>query len=226
MKFITEEDLRLEYRKQPFTEYQPKEGTRLTPGARQFLTDWGIRLPVEEKPKIRSMWAQQESAELPQPPKPAPQSSPKMTVESNEAWRLGVKRLQAQFLQTGLDLMQEDVLNAGQVFDLERYLARLLQDEEPTTQTSPTDWQTLCPQCTGIGPDNSGLLMEDCFEVTAFHAQSPGGKSIVKLHLLRCSLRELEPQLPRQKQEMAHRIINRLSQMICHSFGGKVCQKN
>ena len=37
MKFITEEDLRDLYKKQPFTDYDLKEGERLTPGARQFL---------------------------------------------------------------------------------------------------------------------------------------------------------------------------------------------
>ena len=39
MKFITEQDLRSRYRAEPFTSYTPEPGTRLTPGARQFLTD-------------------------------------------------------------------------------------------------------------------------------------------------------------------------------------------
>ena len=42
MKFITEEDLRDLYKKQPFTDYDLKEGERLTPGARQFLVDRGV----------------------------------------------------------------------------------------------------------------------------------------------------------------------------------------
>ena len=42
MKFITEEDLRDLYRKQPFTNYDLQKGERLTPGARQFLVDRGI----------------------------------------------------------------------------------------------------------------------------------------------------------------------------------------
>ena len=42
MKFITEEDLRDLYKKQPFTDYDLKKGERLTPGARQFLVDRGV----------------------------------------------------------------------------------------------------------------------------------------------------------------------------------------
>ena len=47
MKFITEQDLRSRYRAEPFTSYTPEPGTRLTPGARQFLTDRGIRLEAD-----------------------------------------------------------------------------------------------------------------------------------------------------------------------------------
>ena len=39
MKFITEDDLRDIYRKDPFTSYEIQPGARLTPGARQFLQD-------------------------------------------------------------------------------------------------------------------------------------------------------------------------------------------
>lgn len=44
MKFITEEDLRDLYKKQPFMDYDLQPGERLTPGARQFLLDRGINL--------------------------------------------------------------------------------------------------------------------------------------------------------------------------------------
>ena len=44
MKFITEEDLRDLYKKEPFMDYDLQPGERLTPGARQFLLDRGINL--------------------------------------------------------------------------------------------------------------------------------------------------------------------------------------
>lgn len=43
MKFITESELRDIYRIHPFTTYEVEPGTKLTPGARQFLTDRGIK---------------------------------------------------------------------------------------------------------------------------------------------------------------------------------------
>ena len=43
MKFLTEADLRAQYRISAFSEYRPEPGTRLTPGARQFLNDRVLR---------------------------------------------------------------------------------------------------------------------------------------------------------------------------------------
>lgn len=57
MKFITENDLRVRYRKQPFTEYEIAPDSRLTPGGRQFISDRRITLvqpgatPVENSPE-------------------------------------------------------------------------------------------------------------------------------------------------------------------------------
>jgi hypothetical protein len=43
---------------------------------------------------------------------------------------------------------------------------------------------------------------------------------------LRCALRELSLSLPSDKIRTVNQVINRLSQMICQTFGGKICQKN
>ena len=43
MKFVTESELRDIYRIHPFTTYEVEPGTKLTPGARQFLSDRGIK---------------------------------------------------------------------------------------------------------------------------------------------------------------------------------------
>ncbi|MBU5668829.1 hypothetical protein KQI68_03140 [Peptoniphilus sp. MSJ-1] len=49
MKFITENDLRNIYFENPFTFYEIKENTRLTPGARQFLIDFKIEFDKNKK---------------------------------------------------------------------------------------------------------------------------------------------------------------------------------
>ena len=51
MKFITENDLRDLNRKEPFTTYELEPGARLTPGARQFLSDLRINM-VDSDPCI------------------------------------------------------------------------------------------------------------------------------------------------------------------------------
>lgn len=49
MRFITEDDLRTLYQKQPFEFFELPEKARLTPGARQFLIDF--RISFHENPK-------------------------------------------------------------------------------------------------------------------------------------------------------------------------------
>lgn len=234
MRFITEEDLRQRFRKERFTEYEPEAGTRLTPGARQFLSDRGIRLTETEsgfRPgNGQTGFGKKEAVNIPkQNEKPKETEAEERSQGAHPAeelpcWQLELKSLQADFLQTGLDLQREDVLVSKEVFELERNLSRLASGEEMAE--GEKRWETLCSVCTGIGPENCRQLLGDCFEITGFHAQSPNGQVVIRLHVLRSRLRKLERELPDDRKEMAHCIINRLSQMICHGFGGKICQKN
>ena len=53
MRFITEHELREQYKAAPFTSYEVAEGTRLTPGAREFLMDRGMLFDAQ---KTRDSW--------------------------------------------------------------------------------------------------------------------------------------------------------------------------
>ena len=56
MRFITEDDLRKQYKDMPVDTYSPQPGTKLTPGARQFLADRQIRIwgqDFSSRPVIR-----------------------------------------------------------------------------------------------------------------------------------------------------------------------------
>lgn len=44
MKFITEDEFRDKYNKNPFTSYVITSSEKITSGARQFLTDRGIKM--------------------------------------------------------------------------------------------------------------------------------------------------------------------------------------
>ena len=54
MRFITEDELRTCYKKEPFTSYQLEDGIKLTPGARQFLQDRGILMFQGSKSSVQN----------------------------------------------------------------------------------------------------------------------------------------------------------------------------
>ena len=209
MKYITEADLRDLYRTTPFTTYETEPGTRLTPGARQFLGDRGIRVPDEyiSPKKFRDNGTSEKTLNETAVGKKKPQNR--------------LKSARALFLETGLQFKEHDVLLAQRIFVMERCLAGL--SEEAETCLLP------CQACSGIGPDNFSEEMEDCFEITAFHVQSDRGLDLIRLHRLRCLLRELGPYVEQElgdgKMRELHQVINGLSQLICQLFGGNTCQK-
>ncbi len=225
MKFLTEADLRAQYRISAFSEYHPEPGTRLTPGARQFLNDRGVKIGGEENGRRRTNGrgaeagtdAVSEAAACSAEHSPAEYSSAAYS-------QLALRSVRAMFLQAGADLMAENVLTAKELFELERALAVVEVAGENARENAGS--AVKCAACEGIGPENAGELLEDCFEITGFHAQAERGREIVRLHGLRCALRQLEPVLPEAQRETTHRVINRLSQMICGAFGGKICQRN
>jgi ethanolamine utilization cobalamin adenosyltransferase len=212
MKFITEDDLRILFRREPFTSYNTPEGSRLTPGARQFLMDKKVSIRDEQ------MAVKQKYNKLPEIKEAPKEEAPKKEVAKKEIYKdifqLKKKTLQAQFLETGLELLNRDVLLAEQIFDLERKFSDLGKEgREENIAFKP---------CTGFHEENIHEYFEDCFEITGFHAQSEKGKEIILLHRLRCNLRELAAEA---ENENLNPVINRLSQMICLEYGGKLCQR-
>ncbi|MGL6221723.1 MAG: hypothetical protein ACRC36_27105, partial [Lacrimispora sphenoides] len=172
MKFITEDDLRILFRREPFTTYDLPAGTRLTPGARQFLVD--KKIPISDDPMIVKRKNEK--------PAEKKEEAPEKEI-CRDRFLLKKKTLQAQFLETGLELLNRDVLLAEQIFALERKLSDLGKEgREVEFGFEP---------CTGFHKENFNKPSDDCFEITGFHAQSEKGKEIVLLHRLRCSVREL-----------------------------------
>lgn len=250
MKYITEADLRNLYRTTPFTSYETEPGTRLTPGARQFLGDRGIRVP-DEIPSAKRFgesgtggkkplyfWRQEENraghdtdrigadaeenAAATDSREGEERSPEDLNITPEKMALLNrLKSAQALFLETGLQFKEHDVLLAQRIFVMERCLAGLAAEEEMCLLP--------CQACTGICPDNFSEDMEDCFEITSFHVQSDRGMDLIRLHRLRCLLRELGPFVEQElgdgKKRELHQVINGLSQLICQLFGGNTCQK-
>ncbi|MCY7487806.1 cobalamin adenosyltransferase [Paenibacillus alvei] len=224
MKFITEMELRNMYRLEPFTSYTVEHGSRLTPEARQFLTDRQIAV---------SYGTQEKNQEQKQEPVP----NPEQQAEEPD-WRRGKLRCQMQsvsalFLLTGQELLERDVLLAQKVLELSKLFSALQKGEGGGTSAADLSFHG----CTGITCD---VLFEDagdCFEVTEFHIQLEKGKEIALLHHLRSALRKLgfavleaaagSPQEKPEKPVISgiNYMINALSSLICRTTGGRTCQK-
>ena len=224
MKFITESDLRALYQAQPFDRYVPQPGTKITPGARQFLIDRKIRI-TDSTPNGR---AQKKKEETPCP------SPVKKDSISKRRLLCRLASVEAMFLATAQQLLEQDIQMAQQVIELSGELSQI----KTVLGSGGTFSSVPCASCTGIGEENAASDLGDCFAVTGFHIQLQKGKEIILLHQLRCTLREMnldfleraeieEPSdIPYQEaSRWVNQILNRLSQMICEASGGKVCRR-
>jgi len=222
MKFITEGDLRDLYKIEPFTAYDLESNARLTPGARQFLTDRGINM-LNGASGTRTVKAKK-SAELP---------------ESKNNWKKLrlyslLKSIDALFLLTVEELLSRDVCLAQITLKLNRQFSCI----KNTVKNNSTVENLSCSECTGINENNFSDSLEDCFEITDFHMQPEKGREILILHRLRCVLQEIEPvaqELSCSSEDekklfeeivcKVNQIINSLSQLICSAVGGEKCQR-
>lgn len=224
MKFITEEDLRDLFRKQPFTEYNLEPGSRFTPGARQFLMDKGVNIfDSDFCDKVKK-------AEEVKPQAPLVM---KKDALNNKKLLSRMKKVEALFFLTQEELLGRDVCLAQSVIKLGKQFSSI---KKAVKSKSPVENLTLT-ECTGINLSNYSQDLDDCFEITEFHVQLEKGREILLLHRLRCELNDLNTdvvELYEGSEETIssddligkiYQIVNSLSQLICLAFGGKKCQR-
>lgn len=239
MKFITEYDLRAQFNEQPFTDYQIEEGTRLTPGARQFLSDRGINL-FEDGTKMR-FGMPAENLEKQEPIRnPGTAASLPRKAQFTEEDPLAVAKLmsnievlEAEFLVITSQIIGEDIETAGQISKVGHEfgsLRSILADEAADPGIHFED-------CTGMCQATCCQDLGNCFEISDFYIQSPNGRTLVLLNALRAKTRALRIQAaealssPEDEKRLIavtegiNRIINKLSQMICMAAGVKECKR-
>lgn len=225
MKFITEEDLRDLYRKAPFTDYKIEPGTRITPGARQFLADRGINMFDDMPPNVIQNTIKE---------KPVSEPVEKKEKACNKRIYIKMKSMEALFLAFAEDLLNRDVILAQSIIGLSKNFLSI-RNMVKGESVSP---DICCQACTGINGTNFSDSLDDCFEISEFHIQLGKGKEIITLHQLRCALREMELDVldfiesnsneNKQYEEVIikiNQIINTLSQLICSTVGGEKCQR-
>jgi ethanolamine utilization cobalamin adenosyltransferase len=221
MKFVTENDLRDLYKKEPFTTYNLEPDARITPGARQFLADRGINMFDNDFGNKKKTVNIIESANI---------------SETHSNWRKlklnsKMKSIEALFLLTGEELLSGDVGLAESVMMLNKQFSCI----KNAIKNNDTVDNLCCNECNGINENNFSDNLDDCFEMTEIHIRLKKGRDILILHRLRCALQEIEPEVlehctssSKEYEDVigkVNQIRNSLSQLICSVVGGEKCQK-
>lgn len=227
MKFITEEYLRDLYRKEPFNTYKLNQGQRLTPGAKQYLSDKRIKLEDDVMPKKVTTNNTTE--------KVAEKAEVKVVADKNTDSKKKLcrklKSMEAVFLVTSSEILNGNIILAQTIINLGKKLSNIrgVIEGKCILENIP------CIPCTGINQNNFREDLEDCFEITEFHMQFEKSSEILKIHSLRCELREIicmvedaygeDDDLGKMIAGNVNSIVNTLSQLICSTVGGIKCQK-
>ncbi len=219
MKFITEMELRDLYKREPFTTYVLEPGTKITPGARQFLVDRRVTLTTAQADA-----PQKTSAGKPQ------------KTEEREKWcNLRLQRrmdsieslfilIAAELLHSGNALMSEEIMSLGHCF---RNVAKA--EREQTAPDIIQFWGWTAEEI-----KNRADNLEKFVDISEFHVGLENGKEIALLHYLRASLREVEPAIlevywNEEKQDCSRQdlidavnlIINIICMMMWKCLGGQ-----
>lgn len=220
MIFITEMELRANYRQNPFTYFELAEGCRLTAEARQFLVDRCIEIQdtiAKSEPQKERVEATANDEENP-------------TLSAGiEKITLRLRTQRARVMVVGQCLLAEAPFLAEEVLSIASYL----QEVEGALREQQTLPLAPFKRCSAVCGDALQCDNGDCFPISNFHVQLPKGKQITLLHALRCEVREqlfnrvdyLEEGAVKDYKCALHRVINFLNFLVCHSVGAKECQR-
>ncbi len=224
MKFITEMELRDLYQKEPFTTYSLESSIKITPGARQFLVDRGIKLVQHQEA----------------------QSNDGISVRRNKGMgdqglkscciqrlRSMMDTLESLFLLVAAELMSGDAMLAEEVIELEKCFRNVKNAELQGFPPDPIKFWDWSEEEIKNCADNLVKLLE----INEFHSRLANGKTVTLLNYLRTSLSELEPAILEaywlEEQEVCSRqdlietvgvIINILCIMMWKCLGGQKCK--
>lgn len=228
MKFITEADLRSLFKKEPFTTYHLVPEVRLTPGARQFLSDNRITISDVKNPPVKNIAVGNEQKIC---------TNPKEVNSCNwrlKAYQRRIKFIEASFLSVAQECLSADILLSQKVIKLSKLIHSMKNPLEVKQINQLQGFEC----CTGITNSNFYDPLEDCFEVNEFHIHLEKGREIINLYKLKCAVQEIEPLVMelsefsnediKQYEEVLNRVYlvtNSLSQLICLAIGGTECLK-
>ncbi len=239
MIYITEQNLRDLYSKQAFESFTLVEGERLTPGARQFLSDRQISIvdPTDVKPSKTATiqldgseeYSSEQAAEEKEPEaaqcpacsgEDAPASGAVPTGCSNQL-KARFCALQALYLKQATEIYAQNQTLANEIFDMECSLCSI---------ENGSDINVLTPgPCSGMTAEDLKCPHRECFHITRAMLLANHGAEVAVLHYLRGETYRFyydnaEALSQLQKVRVAY-LVNLLSQMIHKTVGGSLCQK-
>jgi ethanolamine utilization cobalamin adenosyltransferase len=220
MKFITEMELRDLYKAEPFTAYVLEPNIKITPEARQFLVDRGVKL-IQRKDGKDANQSKEKSA----------QGKGSLSVRR---LRTRMDSLEAQFLWVGADLLSggETVL-AEEVLALKKCFRSIKNSErEQTVPDHIPFWDESDAIIKSFATHSAQSI-----EINDSHVRLKQGKAITQLNCLRASLYEIEAAILEtywnEKQQTCSREdlvekVNYLNNVLCimiwKSLGGTPCK--
>ncbi|MGL5439510.1 MAG: hypothetical protein ACRDA4_03885 [Filifactoraceae bacterium] len=213
MIFVTESDLREQFKTQDLKNFKLSPEIKLTPGARQYLLDKGIDLYNEEH-----LDNQCSKGEL-------------SGEEDFNKLIIRMRILHSETLLCGVQFVENKNEIAHEISKISRQILNIIKEIESGLRTESLQ----CKECTGINQSNFAMDIGDCFEINEFHIQVENNKEIIMLHRLRLLYRCLGEEVKvyeiknietKSKVEaFIYEIINTISRLICSLYGGKVCQR-
>lgn len=153
-------------------------------------------------------------------------------INLNKMVCLKLKSMEAAFLVTSSEILKEDIILAQNIVNLGKKISNIRNVINKKAILEPI----YLKECCKMNSLNFTTELDDCFEITEFHMQLKKSNSILKIHTLRCAMRELQFEINKMYKsdddslknrilDNVNLIINSLSQLICLAVGGKECQR-
>ncbi|MGX7058414.1 hypothetical protein [Vagococcus humatus] len=206
MHFITERELKANYRQHPFTHLLLKKTERLTPEAKQFLVDQGIKVSCDEDQVEVAMTKKSNK-----PEELAKSESVSGLTDLSLSLSYQYELLYTEFLEAGLLANGIDFTISQQLFSLGNCLRDISSDkilpmssyELPSTETEIEE------------------VINTSYQLTMLHALSERGPLLIKLNQLKIKVECLLVESTLCQQNQLRLFIPYLIKMIEQLLGVK-----
>ena len=170
MHFITENELRQKYRGQSFEGFEVPPDCRLTPGARQFLLDKGLKLYDKKSPKTNKAAQEKEIKE---------KHLEEQCAEDKLCKKNKVKKLRRKLKF----LYSESLYSAAKLLEVYPDISRKLAKISNELSILIRGFECISNfNCSIV--DAKSQEKVDCMSINEFHIQSKGAKHLLMLHRL------------------------------------------